>query len=93
MVSKADAHDLFFNLHDFENYSAIAPEAIARRGKRANLSIGTSNESILSPGLQANPVLKNRGCGLSLEPQRLEPEDRFEHYHIIMERGRPKTTK
>jgi hypothetical protein len=86
VVSKADAHDLFFNLHDFENYSAIAPEAIARRGKRANLSIGTSNESILSPGLQANPVLKNRGCGLSLE-------DRFEHYHIIMERGRPKTTK
>ena len=95
MVSKADAHDLFFNLHDFENYSAIdqnrllglqeslqtdqgvdiitMPTVLARQGLRANLSIGNSNESTLSLGLQADPEVKNGGYVLNPEPQRHEP--------------------
>ncbi len=94
-VSDADAKDLFPDLFDFENYSAIAPERlrglqsalqsnrgvdmlttptlISQPGQRAMISIGNSNESMLSLSLQADPVGEDGGYDLSLELQRQEP--------------------
>lgn len=93
-VSDADAKDLFPDLFDFENYSAIGPErlrglqnalqstrgvdmlstptVLTRPGERAIISIGNSNESTLSLGLQADPVGEDGGYDLSLELQRQE---------------------
>lgn len=93
-VSDADAQDLFPDLFDYENYSAIGPERlrglqealqitrgidmlsaptlVSQPGQRAIISIGNSNESLLSLSLQADPVGDDGGYDLSMELQRLE---------------------
>jgi len=93
-VSDAEAHDLFPDIFDFENYSAIGPErlrelqtslqktrgvdllmtpaVVSHPGQRASISIGNSNGSQLSLGLQADPLAENGGYDLSLELQRQE---------------------
>ncbi len=94
-VEHADAEDLFPDLFDFENYSAIAPErlrslqktlgsargvdmlttptVVTLPGQHHIISIGNSNESTISLGLQADPVAEDGGYDLSLELQRQEP--------------------
>ena len=93
-VSDAEAHDLFPDIFDFENYSAIGPErlrelqtslqktrgvdllmtpaVVSHPGQRASISIGNSNESMLSLGLQADPLPNDGGYDLSLDLQRQE---------------------
>lgn len=93
-VSDAEAHDLFPDLFDFENCSAIGPERLrelqtalqttrgvdvlstpallSRPGQQASISIGSSNESMLFLGLQADPVADDGGYDLSLELLRQE---------------------
>lgn len=93
-VADAEAHDLFPDLFDFENYSAIGPErlrelqtslqsargvdmlsmptVLTRPGQQASISIGSSSESMLSLGLQADPVAEDGGYDLSLELHRQE---------------------
>lgn len=93
-VVDAEVHDLFPNLLDFENCSAIGPERLrelqtslqstrgvdmlstpallSRPGQQASISIGRSNESMLSLELQADPVSEEGGYDLSLELQRQE---------------------
>lgn len=93
-VADAEAHDLFPDLFDFENYSAIGPERLrelqtslqsargvdmlstpallSRPGQQASISIGSSSESMLSLGLQADPVAEDGGYDLSLELHRQE---------------------
>jgi hypothetical protein len=94
-VEHADAEDLFPDLFDFENYSAIAPErlrslqktlgsargvdmlttptVVTLPGQHHIISIGTSNETTISLGLQVDPVAEDGGYDLSLELQRQEP--------------------
>jgi len=93
-VSDADAQDLFPDIFDFENYSAIDPQrlrdlqtklqgtrgvdmlstptVLARPGQQASISIGNSNESMLSLGLRADLVAEDGGYDLSLDLQRQE---------------------
>ncbi len=93
-VADAEAHDLFPDIFDFENYSAIGPErlrelqtalqstrgvdmlsmpsVISAAGQQASISIGNSNDSMLSLGLQADPVAEDGGYDLSLDLQRQE---------------------
>ncbi|WP_395719564.1 hypothetical protein [Prosthecobacter sp.] len=93
-VSDAEAKDLFPDIFDFENYSAIAPErlrglqsalqstrgvdmlttptVVMLPGQHASISIGNSNESMLSLSLQADAVADDGGYDLSLELQRQE---------------------
>lgn len=93
-VSDAEAHDLFPDIFDFENYSAIGPERLSelqsslqesrgvdmlsmptvltRPGQQASISIGNSNDSMLSLGLKADPVADDGGYDLSLDFQRQE---------------------
>lgn len=93
-VSDADAHDLFPDIFDFENYSAIDPQRlsdlqtklqntrgvdmlstptlVSQSGQRAIISIGNSNESMLSLSLRADLVTEDGGYDLSLELQRQE---------------------
>lgn len=93
-VSDAVAQDLFPDIFDFENYSAIAPErlrslqktlqrtrgvdmlstptVVAFPGQPASISIGNSNQSMLTLGLLADPVAEEGGYDLSLELQRQE---------------------
>lgn len=88
-VADADAHDLFPDIFDFENYSAIGPDrlrelqsslqstrgvdmlstptVLTRFGQQASISIGNSNGSMLSLGLQADPIANDGGCDLSLD--------------------------
>jgi hypothetical protein len=93
-VSDAEANDLFPDLFDFENYSAIGserlrelqsslqktrgvdmlsmPTVVSHPGQQASISIGNSNEAMLSLGLKADPVPEDRGYDLSLDLQRQE---------------------
>lgn len=93
-MADADAHDLFPDIFDFENYSAIGPErlrelqsslqntrgvdmlstptVLTRPGQQASISIGNSNDSMLSLGLHAAPVTEDGGYDLSLDFQRQE---------------------
>lgn len=93
-VSNADAQDLFPDIFDFENYSAIGPDrlrelqqslqntrgvdmlampaVVSAPGQPARISIGNSNEFMLSLGLQADPVPEDGGYDLSLDFQRQE---------------------
>ena len=93
-VSDAEAHDLFPDIFDFENYSAIGPErlrelqtslqkthgvdmlsmptVVSHPGQQASISIGNSNEAMLSLGLRADPVAEDGGYDLSLDLQRQE---------------------
>lgn len=93
-VSDAEANDLFPDIFDFENYSAIGPERLRELqsslqntrgadmlstptlmtgpGQRATISIGNSNDSMLSLGLQADPIAEDGGYDLGLDPQRQE---------------------
>lgn len=93
-VADAEAHDLFPDIFDFENYSAIGPERLRElqsrlenirgldqlvtptlftpAGQRAAISIGNSNDSMLSLGLQADPIAEDGGYDLSLDLQRQE---------------------
>jgi hypothetical protein len=94
-VADADAHDLFPDIFDFENYSAIDPQRlgelqsklqstrgadmlstpahVSQPGQRAMISIGNTNESMLSLGLRADPVADDGGYDLRLELQRQKP--------------------
>jgi hypothetical protein len=91
-VSDAEANDLFPDIFDFENYSAIGqqrlselqsslqntrgvdmlsmPTVVSHPGQQASISIGNSNEAMLSLGLQADPVADDGGYDLSLDFQR-----------------------
>jgi hypothetical protein len=93
-VADAEAHDLFPDIFDFENYSAIGPErlrelqtalqstrgvdmlsmpsVISAAGQQASISIGNSNDSMLSLGLQADPIAEDGGYNLSLDLQKQE---------------------
>jgi len=93
-VSDADANDLFPDIFDFENYSAIGserlrelqsslqktrgvdmlstPAVVSHPGQQASISIGNSNDSMLSLGLQADPVAEDGGYDLSLDLERQE---------------------
>lgn len=93
-VSDAEAHDLFPDIFDFENYSAIGPErlrelqsslqntrgvdmlsmptVVSHPGQQARISIGNSNEAMLSLGLRADPVAEDGGYDLSLDLQKQE---------------------
>lgn len=93
-VSDAEAHDLFPDLFDFENYSAIGPDRLRELlgslqntggidmlsmptvltfpGQQARIAIGNSNASMLSLGLQADPVAEEGSYDLSLDLQRQE---------------------
>lgn len=93
-VSDAEAHDLFPDIFDFENYSAIGPERLSELqtslqktrgvdmlsmptvltlpGQQASISIGNSDEAMLSLGLQADAVAADGGYDLSLDLQRQE---------------------
>ena len=93
-VSDAAAHDLFPDIFDFENYSAIGPErlsdlqtslqetrgvdmlstptVVSLPGQQASISIGNSNDFMLSLGLQADPIAEDGGYDLSLDLQRQE---------------------
>ncbi len=93
-VSDAEAQDLFPDLFDLENYSAIGPDRLrelvsslqrsrgvdmlttpsllSRPGHRARISIGNSNKTQLSLGLQADPIPDRGGYELSLDLQREE---------------------
>jgi hypothetical protein len=94
VVSDAEALDLFPDIFDFENYSAIGPErlrelqtslqktrgvdmlsmpaVVSLPGQQASISIGNSNDSMLSLGLRADPVGDDGGYDLSLDLQRQE---------------------
>ena len=93
-VSDAEAHDLFPDIFDFENYSAIGrerlselqtslqktrgvdmlsmPTVLSLPGQQASISIGNSNNSTLSLGLQADAVAADGCYDLSLDLQRQE---------------------
>ena len=93
-VSDAEAHDLFPDIFDFENYSAIGqqrlselqsslqntrgvdmlsmPTVLTLPGQQASISIGNSNDSMLSLGLRADAVADDGGYDLSLDLQRQE---------------------
>ena len=93
-VADAEAHDLFPDIFDFENYSAIGPErlrelqtalqstrgvdmlsmpsVISAAGQQASISIGNSNDSMLSLGLRADPIAEDGGYNLSLDLQKQE---------------------
>ena len=93
-VADAEANDLFPDIFDFENYSAVGPERLrelqrsllnirgvdvlsmpallAPPGVQASISIGNSNDSMLSLGLQADPIAEDGGYDLSLDFQRQE---------------------
>jgi hypothetical protein len=93
-VSDAEAKDLFPDIFDFENYSAIGPKRlselqmslqktrgvdmlsmptlISAAGQTARISIGNSNDSMLSLGLQADPIAQDGGYNLSLDLQKQE---------------------
>ena len=93
-VSDAEAHDLFPDIFDFENYSAIGPERLSELqtslqktrgvdmlsmptvltlpGQQASISIGNSDEAMLSLGLQADAVAADGGYDLSLDLQKQE---------------------
>lgn len=93
-VADAEAHDLFPDLFDFENYSAIGPERLrelqtalqntrgvdmlatpamlSAAGQPVRVSIGNSNDSMLSLGLKADPVAEDGGYDLSIDLQRQE---------------------
>jgi hypothetical protein len=93
-VSEAEANDLFPDLFDFENYSAIGqqrlhelqsslqnthgvdrlstPTVVSQPGQQARISIGNSDEAMLSLGLRADPVAEDGGYDLSLDFQRQE---------------------
>lgn len=93
-VSDAEANDLFPDIFDFENYSAIGserlrelqsslqktrgvdmlstPAVVSHPGQQASISIGNSNDSMLSLGLRADPVAEDGGYDLSLDLQRQE---------------------
>ena len=93
-VSDAEANDLFPDIFDYENYSAIGPERlselqtslqktrgvdmlsmptlISAAGQTARISIGNSNDSMLSLGLQADPIAEDGGYDLSLDLQKQE---------------------
>ena len=93
-VADADADDLFPDLFDFENFSAIGPErfrelqsslqktrgvdmlttpaVVSHPGQKASISIGNANDSMLSLGLQADPLAEDGGYDLSLDLQRQE---------------------
>lgn len=93
-VADAEANDLFPDIFDFENYSAIGserlrelqrsllnirgvdvlsmPALLAPPGVQASISIGNSNDSMLSLGLQADPIAEDGGYDLSLDFQRQE---------------------
>jgi hypothetical protein len=93
-VSDAEAHDLFPDICDFENYSAIGqqrlrelqsslqesrgvdmlstPTVLTLPGQQASISIGNSNDSMLSLGLRADAVADDGGYDLSLDFQRQE---------------------
>jgi hypothetical protein len=93
-VSDAEANDLFPDIFDFENYSAIGserlrelqsslqesrgvdmlsmPAVVSHPGQQASISIGNSNEAMLSLGLRADPVAEDGGYDLSLDFQRQE---------------------
>ena len=94
VVLGLEAHDLFPDIFDFENYSAIGPErlrelqsslqesrgvdmlsmptVVSHPGQQASISIGNSNDAMLSLGLQADPVAEDGGYNLSLDLQRQE---------------------
>jgi hypothetical protein len=91
-VADAEAKDLFPDIFDFENYSAIGParlrnlqtalqssrgvdmlsmpSVVSAAGQQARISIGNSNDSMLSLGLKADPVADDGGYDLSLDFQR-----------------------
>lgn len=93
-VADAEANDLFPDIFDYENYSAIGPERLrelqtslqktrgvdmlsmptvfSAAGQQASISIGNSNDSMLSLGLRADPVADDGGYDLSLDLQRQE---------------------
>jgi hypothetical protein len=93
-VADADAKDLFPDIFDFENYSAIDPQRLSalqsklqstpgvdmlststvltRPGQQASISIGNSNDSMLSLSLRADAVADHGGYDLSMELQRQE---------------------
>lgn len=93
-VSDTEAKDLFPDIFDFENYSAIGserlrelqtalqnsrgvdmlsmPSVVSVAGQQASISIGNSNDSILSLGLRADPVAEDGGYDLSLDLRRQE---------------------
>jgi hypothetical protein len=93
-LSDAEANDLFPDIFDFENYSAIGPErlrelqtslqktrgvdmlstptVVSHPGQQTSISIGNSNNSMLSLGLRADPVAEDGGYDLSLDLQRQE---------------------
>ena len=93
-VSDAEARDLFPDIFDFENYSAIGqqrlrelqsslqesrgvdmlsmPTVLTLPGQQASISIGNSNDSMLSLGLRADAVADDGGYDLSLDLQRQE---------------------
>lgn len=48
------------------------PTLISASGQPVRISIGNSNDSMLSLGLQADPVAENGGYDLSLDLQRQE---------------------
>jgi hypothetical protein len=48
------------------------PTLISAAGQTARISIGNSNDSMLSLGLQADPIAKDGGYDLSLDLQRQE---------------------
>lgn len=88
-IDEAEVQDLFPDVFDFENYSAIGserlrglqknlqstkgvdmlsmPTVMTRPGQRASISIGNSNDSMLSLDLQADPVAEDGGYNLSLD--------------------------
>lgn len=93
-VADADAHDLFPDIFDFENYSAIGaerlsdlqtalqntrgvdmlatPAVVSGSGQPVRISIGNSNDSMLSLGLQADPITEDGGYDLSIDLERQE---------------------
>ena len=48
------------------------PSVLTRPGQQASISIGNSNDTMLSLGLRADPVAEDGGYDLSLDLQRQE---------------------
>mgnify|MGYP001492454400 CR=1 FL=1 len=66
-------HELQTSLQNTREANLLStPTLLARPGERASISIGNSNDSMLSLGLRAEPVAKDSGYDLSLDLQRQE---------------------
>lgn len=72
-ISPERLRDLQSSLQNTRGVDMLSmPTVVSHPGQQASISIGNSNDSMLSLGLQADPVAEDGGYDLSLDLQRQE---------------------